>query len=179
MKSDIQSILFTEQQIADRIRCLGEQITKDYQNKEVVLIAVLKGSFIFMADLARQIALPVEVDFMTVSSYGNDTKTSGEVKIIKDIDVDIAGKDVLFVEDILDSGKTLNFLRQRFLNHNPKSIKLVTFLDKPARRAVPIQPDYSCFETPDEFIVGYGLDYAERYRNLPYVAILKREVYEK
>ena len=141
------------------------------------MVSVLKGAVVFLADLMRAVNLPLGIDFMVVSSYGAESKSSGVVKIVKDIDVNLADKDVLIVEDILDSGRTLSYLTQLLKSRNPASIRVVTLLDKPARRAVALQPDYTGFEVPDEFIVGYGLDYAEHYRNLPFIGILKPEVY--
>jgi hypoxanthine phosphoribosyltransferase len=152
---------------------LGKKISEDYKGKNLLLVSVLKGSVVFMADLMRSITIPVNIDFMCVSSYGAGVKTSGVVKIIKDLDIVLAGHDILIVEDILDSGMTLNYLREILKKRNPQSIRIATLLDKPERRQVPIKPDYSCFNVPDEFVVGYGLDYDEKYRNLPYIGVLK------
>lgn len=179
MENDILKVLYSEQQISDSVAKMGEKISKDYKGKKLLLISVLKGSVVFMADLMRSIKIPCEIDFMCVSSYGNGSKTSGVVKIIKDLDTNIENYDVLIVEDILDSGMTLEYLCNILKERNPNSIKIVTFLNKPERRKANICPDYSGFDVPDEFIVGYGLDHAEKYRNLPYVGILKRCVYEK
>ncbi len=176
--NDVQSVLLSEQQIADRVKELGAQISKDYDGKKLLMVSVLKGSVVFMADLMRAINVPVSIDFMSVSSYGDGTKSSGVVKIIKDIDINLEGMDLLLVEDILDSGKTLAYLRELLEGRNPASIRVATLLDKPARRQADVKPDYCGFEVPDEFIVGYGLDYAELYRSLPYIGVLKREVYE-
>ena len=179
MNKDIESILVSETEIEARVSELGEQITKDYEGKNLFVIGVLKGSFIFMADLVRKIQLPCQVDFMAVSSYGSGTTTSGAVRITKDLNVDIEGKDLLIVEDILDSGRTLNYLINYFRNRNPASIRICTLLDKPEGRQVPLTADYSGFNIPTRFVVGYGLDYDERYRNIPYIGVLKPEVYTK
>jgi hypoxanthine phosphoribosyltransferase len=158
---------------------LGKKITQDYADKNLVLVSVLKGSVVFMADLMRSIALDVSIDFMSVSSYGKGIKTSGVVKIIKDMDASVEGKDILIVEDILDSGLTLAYLREHLTSKGAHSIRIATLLDKPERRKVDIIPDYRCFVVPDEFVVGYGLDFNERYRNLPYVGVLKPQAYAK
>lgn len=179
MENDIERVLFTEDQLRQRVKELGEQISADYMGKDPVLISVLRGSFVFMADLARQIQPCCRVDFMAVSSYGSGTQSSGQVNIQKDLTESIEGKDVLIVEDILDSGNTLYYLMQVLQARHPASIKLATLLDKPERRAKPIYSDYVGFTVPDAFVVGYGLDYNERYRNLPYIGILKPRVYEK
>ncbi len=177
MRRDLESILLTEEQIRQRVRELGEAITRDYRGKAPLFVGVLKGSFVFMSDLVRHVDLPCSVDFMAVSSYGNSTKTTGAVKINKDLSQDIEGKDVIVVEDILDSGVTLNYLSKYLLNRNPASLCIATLLDKPSRRLSPVHAAYSGFEIPDSFVVVYGLDYAEKYRNLPYIAILKPEIY--
>ena len=179
MRHDIQEVLFTEAELNERISELGEQITADYEGKSLIVVGILKGSNIFTSDLVRKINLPLKMDFMAVSSYGNATESTGVVKILKDLDRGIEGEHVLIVEDIVDSGLTLKYLKDILLTRNPASIKVCTLLDKPARRKEDIKPDYLGYEVPDEFIVGYGIDYAEHYRNLPYVGILKREVYEK
>lgn len=179
MKEDILKVLISEQEIAQKVAQLGVQISKDYAGKKLLVLGVLKGSFVFMADLMRQITIPCQIDFMAVSSYSSGVKTSGVVKIIKDIDIDPLDFDILIVEDILDSGLTLSYLKDLLVQRNASSIHIATLLDKPARRVADIKPDYTCFEVPDEFVVGYGLDYAEKYRNLPYVGVLKPEVYEK
>ena len=177
MIQDVERILFTEEQLQKRVAELGAQITADYAGKNPVLASVLRGSYIFMADLTRQIKLPLTVDFMAVSSYGSGTTSSGQVEIRKDLSDSIEGRDLLIVEDILDSGNTLYYL-QRILNaRHPASIKICTLLDKPERRAKPIEADYKGFTIPDALVVGYGLDYNEKYRNLPYIGILKPEVY--
>ena len=177
MIDDVQEILFSEEQLRQRVQELGAQITKDYAEKAPVLASVLRGSYIFMADLTRAIQLPIHVDFMAVSSYGSGTKSSGQVQITKDLSDDIEGRDLIIVEDILDSGNTLYYLMQILQARAPASIRLCTLLDKPERRTKPISADYSGFTIPDAFVVGYGLDYAEHYRNLPYIGILKPEVY--
>lgn len=179
MEQDIERILFSAEELAERTRAMAEEINRDYAGKEPLLVSVLRGSFIFMADLVRQIRLPCTVDFMAVSSYGKSTVSSGAVQITKDLSEDIFHKDLIIVEDILDSGNTLNYLMKTLLARNPASIRLCALLDKPERRKVPVHIDYRGFEIPDEFVVGYGLDYAERYRNLPYIGILKPSVYGK
>ena len=177
MRDDIKEIYFTEQQLADKVAELGARITEDYRDKNPLIVSVLKGSYVFMADLTRKIDTPCNVDFMVVSSYGKGTKTSGEVQIIKDIEQPIDGRDLLIVEDILDSGNTLFYLMEILKARKPASIRICTLMDKPERRTQPIVADYVGFEIPDAFVVGYGLDYAEKYRNLPYVGILKPSVY--
>ncbi len=179
MKDDILKVLLSEEEIAAKVQEIGAQISKDYADKNLLLVSVLKGSVVFMADLMRAITVNAAIDFMSVSSYGSGVKTSGEVKIIKDLDRPLEGLDLLLVEDILDSGMTLSYLRDMLSKRGPKSIRIATLLDKPARRQADIQADYVCFDVPDEFVVGYGLDYAEKYRNLPYVGVLKPCVYEK
>ena len=179
MQQDIQEVLFSEAALNERISELGKQITADYEGKSLIVVGILKGSNIFTSDLVRKIDLPLKMDFMAVSSYGNATESTGVVKILKDLDREIEGEHVLIVEDIVDSGLTLKYLKDILLTRNPESVKICTLLDKPARRKEAVKPDYMGYEVPDEFIVGYGIDYAERYRNLPYVGILKREVYEK
>lgn len=171
----IGEILISKDQIADKVKEIGSQITKMYEGDEVDLIVVglLKGSVIFMSDLIREIKLPVKIDFMTVSSYGNSTTSSREVKILKDMSENIMGKNVLIVEDIIDSGLTLNKVMEILRTREPKSLKLCTFLSKPARREVDVPVDFIGYEIPDKFVVGYGLDYAEKYRNLPYVGVVK------
>ena len=177
MSDSIKEVLYTEEQLQARVKELGAQITKDYAGKAPVLASVLRGSYIFMADLTRAIQLPIHVDFMAVSSYGSGTKSSGQVQITKDLSDDIEGRDLIIVEDILDSGNTLYYLMQILQARAPASIRLCTLLDKPERRTKPITADYCGFSIPDAFVVGYGLDYAEKYRNLPYIGILKPEVY--
>lgn len=177
MHQDVEKILFTEEQLAARVKELGAQITKDYAGKNLVIASVLRGSYIFMADLTRAIDLPLTVDFMAVSSYGAGTVSSGQVEIKKDLSDSIEGKDLLIVEDILDSGNTLYYLSDVLDARKPASIKICTLLDKPERRTKPIKADYMGFTIPDAFVVGYGLDYDEKYRNLPYIGVLKPEVY--
>lgn len=180
MLDDIKQVLFSEEQMHAMIQRMGAQITEDYAGKNLLMVSILKGSVIVMADLMREVKIPAEIDFMAVSSYGGDTKTSGTVKIIKDLDRDIAGYDLLIVEDILDSGKTLSYLKEILSARNPMSIKICTLFDKPERREVKdIHADYVGDVVPDEFIVGYGLDYDQKYRNLPFVGILKESVYSK
>ena len=181
MESDILKVLISEEELQKKVRELGAQISKDYAGspRKLLVLGVLKGSFVFMADLIRQITIPCEVEFMAVSSYHSGVKTSGVVKIIKDIDINPQNINILIVEDILDSGLTLKYLKDLLLQRNASNIRIVTLLDKPARRVADIAADYSGFEIPDDFVVGYGLDYAEGYRNLPYVGVLKPEVYEK
>ena len=179
MMQSIEKVLFTEEQIAEKIKELGSQIAKDYAGKNPLIISVLRGSFIFMADLVRAIDIPCEVDFLSVSSYGSGTVSSGNIKMIQGLDGDIKGRHVIVVEDILDTGVTLSNLVPMLKMRNPNSVKICTILDKPSRRKADIQPDYEGYQVPDEFVVGYGLDYDEKYRNLPYVGALKPAVYEK
>lgn len=178
MHNDIQKILFTEQQIQEKIRELGEKISADFENRNPLVICVLKGAYMFMADLTKRITIPVEVDFMAISSYGQSTKSSGVVKIIKDLDVPVEGRDVIIAEDIIDSGLTLSYLVDVLERRNAKSVSVVALFDKPGGRRVEFEADYTGFTLPDAFVVGYGLDYAEKYRNLPYIGILKPEIYE-
>ena len=179
MNDDILRVLYSEEELEAKCAELGAQISKDYEGKNLLLVSVLKGAVVFMTDLMRHITVPCSIDFMVVSSYGSGVKTSGVVKIVKDLDADLAGKDLLIVEDILDTGVTLSNLVPMLKMRNPNSVKICTILDKPSRRKSDIQPDYEGFQVPDEFVVGYGLDYDEKYRNLPYVGVLKPEVYEK
>ena len=166
-------VLVPEEDVAKRIKELGEQISKDYAGKQVHLICVLKGGVFFMCELAKRITVPVSMDFMSVSSYGDGTKSSGVVKIVKDLDDSIKGKNVIVVEDVVDSGRTLSYLLDMLKDRGPKSLRLCTLLDKPERRVVPVHVDYTGFEIPDEFVVGYGLDYAQKYRNLPYIGVVE------
>ena len=177
MEQDIQRVLFTQERLKSRVAEIAREIERDYEGREIMLISVLRGSFIFMADLCREIQLPCTLDFMSVSSYGSDTKSSGEVQITKDLSEDITGRHILVVEDILDSGNTLNYLLRILENRHPASIRLCALLDKPERRVKPVELHYRGFTVPDDFVVGYGLDYAEKYRNLPYIGVLKPEVY--
>ena len=177
LEQDIQEVLFTEEQLSARVQELARQIERDYAGREIMLISVLRGSFIFMADLCRAIDLPCTLDFMAVSSYGKGTSSSGQVQITKDLSEDISGRHIIVVEDILDSGNTLSYLLKILEHRHPASVLLCTLLDKPERRVQPVEVHYCGFTIPDAFVVGYGLDYAERYRNLPYIGILKPEVY--
>lgn len=179
MNDDIRAVLVSEQQLKDKVAQLGAQISQDYAGKDLVLVSILKGAVVFMADLMRAVTIPCSIDFMVVSSYGAGTTTTGLVKIIKDLDSDLSGKDVLIVEDILDTGVTLSNLVPMLKMRNPNSVRICAILDKPSRRRADIQADYIGFQVPDEFVVGYGLDYDEKYRNLPYVGVLKPSVYEK
>ena len=165
-------VLIPEEKVDERIAQLGEQISRDYAGKQVHLIGILKGSIFFICELAKRITVPVTMDFMSVSSYGAGTKSSGVVKLIKDLDESIEGKDILVVEDIIDSGHTLSYLLKNLSSRNPASIRLCTLLDKPERREVDVEVDYQGFSIPDEFVIGYGLDYDQRYRNLPYIGVL-------
>lgn len=178
MEQDMEKILFTQEQVAGRIRELAQQISRDYAGKAPLVVGILRGSFIFMADLVRQLALPVNLDFMSVSSYGAGTVSSGQVNIHLDLQEEIAGRDVLLVEDILDTGNTLSKLVAELQQRRPASLKLCVLLDKPDRRTRPIQADYVGFTIPDAFVVGCGLDYDQHYRQLPYIGVLKPSVYE-
>ena len=177
LENDIQEILFTEEQLKNRVNEIARQIETDYAGKEIMLISVLRGSFVFMADLCRAVELPCTLDFMSVSSYGSGTTSSGQIQILKDLSEDITGRHVIVVEDILDSGNTLSYLLNILEHRHPASVRLCALLDKPERRVKPVELHYSGFSIPDAFVVGYGLDYAEKYRNLPYIGILKPEVY--
>jgi hypoxanthine phosphoribosyltransferase len=177
--NDVERILLSEEALAKRIQELGAEITADYQGKEILMICVLRGAVLFMADLARAIKVPAALDFMAVSSYGAGTSSSGVVRILKDLDEDVEGKHLLVVEDIIDSGLTLNYLLDNLKSRKPASLKICTLLNKPDRRTVNVKIDYNGFTIPDHFVVGYGLDYAERYRNLPFIGILKPEIYQK
>jgi len=179
MKNDILKILITREQLEARNRELGAEISGTFAGREPLFIGILKGCFVFMSDLLRNVDLKCSMDFMAVSSYGSGTSSSGAVKINKDLNEDIFGRDIVLVEDILDSGITLNYLCGYLQNRRPASISIVTLLDKPARRKTSVKADFVGFEVPDEFVVGYGLDYDEKYRNLPFVGVLKPEVYEK
>lgn len=178
MHNDVEKVLISTEELQRRIAEMGKQISNDYQGEEILMIGVLRGAVLFMADLARAIDLHVSMDFMAVSSYGAGTTSSGVVRILKDLDEDIEGRHVLVVEDIVDSGLTLNYLLENLKSRKPASIKLCTLLNKPERRKVEVKIDYNGFDVPDYFVIGYGLDYAERYRNLPYIGILKPEVYQ-
>ena len=178
MLQDIQEVLFTEEQIAKMVERVGAEISRDYKDKNLLLVSVLKGSVVFMADLMRAITIPARIDFMATSSYGSGVKTSGVVKILKDLDLELSGYDILMVEDILDSGKTLSYLTELLQSRGPKSIRVCTLFDKPERREVEVEATYVGSQIPDAFIVGYGLDFDEKYRNLPFVGVLKPSVYE-
>ena len=180
MKNDIEKIFYSEEELHEIVARLGRQISEDYKDKNLLLVSILKGSVVFMADLMREITIPCKIDFMCVSSYGDSTtNASGNVRIIKDLDINLEGYDVLLVEDILDSGRTLNHVINTLKVRNPSSVKICTLLDKPERRVVDLKADYSGAPVPDAFVVGYGLDYAEYYRNLPYIGVLKEEIYSE
>ncbi|MEK3806581.1 hypoxanthine phosphoribosyltransferase [Metabacillus sp. SLBN-84] len=178
MKQDIEKVLITEEEISRKVKDLGAQLTEEYKDRFPLAIGVLKGAMPFMADLLKNIDTYLEMDFMDVSSYGTSTVSSGEVKILKDLDTSVEGRDILIIEDIIDSGLTLSYLVELFRYRKAKTISIVTLLDKPTGRKADIQADYVGFEVPDAFVVGYGLDYIERYRNLPYIGVLKPEIYE-
>ncbi|OUQ39485.1 hypoxanthine phosphoribosyltransferase [Faecalibacterium sp. An122] len=179
MRDDIQTVLVTEEQLKAKVAELGAQISRDYAGKDLLLVSILKGAVVFMADLMRAVTIHCSIDFMVVSSYGGtNTQTTGLVKIVKDLDADLTGRDVLIVEDVLDTGVTLSHLVPMLKMRNPNSVRICAILDKPARRKTDITADYRGFEVPDAFVVGYGLDYDEKYRNLPYVGVLKPEIYE-
>lgn len=177
MMGDIEEILVSRERIKEMTQRLGKQISKDYEGRDLVLVGVLKGGFVFLSDLMREITIPVDMDLIAVSSYGASTRSSGVVRIIKDMDLNVAGKDVLIVEDLVDTGLTLKHLKELFNTRGPKSVKICTAFDKPSRRKVKIEVEYNGIEVPDKFIVGYGLDYAGKYRNLPDVCTLKKEIY--
>lgn len=179
MTNDLKEIILTTEQIMARIRELGVKISIDYKSDPPVLVGILKGALPFLADLMRAITIPVVYDLMAVSSYGASTKSTGTVRIIKDLDIEIENRNVIIVEDIVDTGLTLQYLLENLRSRKPKTIKVCTLLDKPSRRITSIQPDYNGFEIPDVFVVGFGLDFAEKYRNLPYIGVLKEEVYQK
>jgi len=174
LEQNVKEVLINEQQIQEKVKELGEIISEDYKDSEdLLLVGILKGGVVFMADLLRAIKIPVKIEFMAVSSYGNSTTSSGIVRILKDLDTSIEGKDVLLVEDIVDTGLTLNYLKEYLLARKPKSLKICTMLDKPSRRKVHVDIDYKGFEIPDKFVVGYGLDFSGLYRNLPYIGVLE------
>ena len=175
MEGISKEVLVSEEELSKKVRELGEKITKDYEGKDLILVGILKGAAIFMADLARRIDLPITLEFLAVSSYGNSTESSGVVKIVKDLDTDGEGKDILIVEDIIDTGLTLSYITENLKKRGAKSVKICTLLDKPERRKIDVPVDYRGFIIPDEFVVGYGIDYAEQYRNLPYVSSIKNE----
>lgn len=179
MRQDIKEVLFSESQLKEKIQELAAKISKDYENKDLLVVGILKGSVVFAAELIKNITTYCEIDFMAVSSYGNSTETSGVVRILKDLDHNVEGKDILIVEDIVDTGVTLSYLLKYLKARKANSIEIVALLNKPARRSADLNVKYIGFEVPDAFIVGYGIDYAEKYRNLPFIGILKPEVYEK
>jgi len=179
MLKDIEKILITSEEIGARVRELGQQITNDYVGRDILMIGVLRGAVIFMSDLARAIKRPIDIDFMAISSYGSSTSSSGVVRIIKDLDEVVEGRHLLIIEDIIDSGLTLNYLVENLKSRKPASVKICTLLSKPDRRKVDVQVDYNGFVIPDHFVVGYGLDFAGKYRNLPFIGILKPEVYNQ
>ncbi|MCY6485720.1 hypoxanthine phosphoribosyltransferase [Clostridium aestuarii] len=178
MKNDIEKILLSEEELQEKIKKIGKKISDDYRNKELILIGVLKGSVPFMADLMKRIEIPCNMDFMAVSSYGSSTESSGVVRILKDLDFEIEGKDVLIIEDIIDSGITLSYLKKYLHAKNPNSVEIACLLNKPERREIEMDVKYLGYDVPNYFLVGYGLDYAEKYRNLPYIGILKEEIYK-
>ncbi|MGE6261270.1 hypoxanthine phosphoribosyltransferase [Heyndrickxia sporothermodurans] len=179
MKQDIEKVLISEEEIQKKTKEIAEQLTIEYKDRFPLAIGVLKGAMLFMSDLLKQVDTYLEMDFMDVSSYGKSMVSSGEVKILKDLDTSVEGRDILIIEDIIDSGLTLSYLVELFRYRKAKSIKIVTLLDKPSGRKANIEADYVGFNVPDAFVVGYGLDYAEKYRNLPYIGVLKPEVYSK
>jgi len=178
LRDAIKEVLLSEEEIKERVKELGAQITEDYKDKDLVVIGILKGAVIFMAELVKNIDLPLAIDFMAVSSYGKSAISTGEVRIIKDLDFSVEGKDILIVEDIIDTGLTLNYLMEILTKRGAKSVKICTLLDKIERRTVGVNVDYQGFDIPNEFVVGYGLDYAEHFRNLPYIGSLKEEIYQ-
>ena len=176
---DLDRVLVTKEEIAEKVRELGERITQDYKGKQPIVICILKGAVVFFTDLIREIDLPMQIEFMAISSYGSSIKSTGVVKLVKDLDRDVSGRDVLVVEDIVDSGMTLSYIKSELQHRGASSVRIATLLDKPARRRVDLKVEYSCFEIPDAFVVGYGLDYDEKYRNLPDVGILAPRIYTK
>lgn len=179
MHPDGERIILTEEEIKERVRAMGEEVSLDYQGKEILCVGILKGAMVFLADLVRRLTVPAYFDFVAVTSYGASTKSSGVVRILKDLDHGIEGRHVLIVEDIVDTGLTLNYLLENFKSRGPASLKVCAFLDKPSRRVKPVEINYNGFIIPDKFVVGYGLDYKEHYRNLPYIMALRPEVYGK
>ena len=179
MYTNFDKILISKEQLASKISELAKQISKDYDGLNPLFVCILKGSVFFTTDLLKELTIPCEMEFMAVSSYGADTKSSGEVKLVKDLNVPLFNRHVIIVEDIIDSGNTLSYLKRLLMQRNPASVKICTLLDKPERRKVELQADYKGFTIPDEFVVGYGLDYDEKYRSIPEICILKRSVYEK
>jgi hypoxanthine phosphoribosyltransferase len=179
MDDDVAEILITEEQLKSRIHELGRNISADYEGQDLLLVCVLKGAVTFLADLMRQITIPHAIDFMAISSYGASTESSGVVRILKDLDTNISGRSVLIVEDIIDTGRTLNYITQNLKTRKPTSVRICTLLSKPSRREIEIPLDYVGFEIPNKFVIGYGLDFGEIYRNLPYIGVLKKEKYDK
>jgi len=179
MHKDFEKLVFSEADLDKRVKELAERINKDYEGKEIMILCILKGGIIFMSDLSKYITVPMEMDFMAVSSYGNSTKSSGVVRIIKDLERSIEGKDIIIVEDIVDSGLTLSYLKENLMQRNPNSIRICTLLERDSRDKSVIEVEYVGYTVDDGFLVGYGLDYAEKYRNIPYIGILKPEIYEK
>jgi hypoxanthine phosphoribosyltransferase len=179
LHQDVEEILVSTAQIREKIDQLGKQITNDYQGKDLLCVCILKGAVPFMADLIRSIDLPIEIEFMACSSYGASTKSSGQVRIVKDLDSSVQDRNILLVEDIIDTGLTLSYLVELMKGRDARSVKTATLLDKPSRRKVDLVPDYCGFQIPDKFAVGYGLDFAEKYRNLPYIGVLKEDVYQR
>jgi hypoxanthine phosphoribosyltransferase len=177
VEQDLARVIVTPEQIRARVGELGAQISKEYAGKNLLMICILKGAFIFMSDLVRKLDIPVETDFMAVTSYGTSTESSGVVRILMDLERSIEGRHIMVVEDVVDTGLTLKYIIDNLKARGPASVKVATFLDKPSRRRVQVEPDYNGYVVPDEFLVGYGLDFSEKYRNLPYVAVLKQEVY--
>lgn len=177
MHKDVKEILLSEEKIRVKVKELGQKISEDYEGKDLLVVCILKGAVSFMADLIREISIPLDIDFMAVSSYGASTKSSGVVRIMNDLEQSIEGRHLLIVEDIIDTGLTLNYLLENLRSRGPASVKVCTFLDKPSRRKVELVPDYNGYQIPDEFVIGYGLDFTEKYRNLPYIGILKPEAY--
>src|SRR3712207_961913 len=179
MTNDIKEVLFSEEKLKEKVQEIGKKITEDYKGKQLILVGILKGSVPFMADLMKCVEMPCQIDFMDVSSYGNSTESSGVVRILKDLEFEVEGKDILIVEDIVDTGTTLEYLKTYLKSKNPSSVSVACLLNKPDRRKVEVDVKYLGYEVPDEFLVGYGLDYAEKYRNLPFIGILKESVYKK
>jgi hypoxanthine phosphoribosyltransferase len=179
MDDDVAEVLISAEQIRTRTRELGQQISRDYQDQDLLLVCVLKGATAFLADLMREITVPHAIDFMAISSYGASTESSGVVRILKDLDTNIAGRNVLIVEDIIDTGRTLSYITQMLKTRGPKSLRICSLLSKPSRREIEIRVDYVGFEIPNKFVIGYGLDFGEIYRSLPYIGVLRQEKYEK
>ena len=179
MDDDVAEVLISAEQIRTRTRELGQQISRDYQDQDLLLVCVLKGATAFLADLMREITVPHAIDFMAISSYGASTESSGVVRILKDLDTNIAGRNVLIVEDIIDTGRTLSYITQMLKTRGPKSLRICSLLSKPSRREIEIRVDYVGFEIPNKFVIGYGLDFGEIYRSLPYIGVLKKEKYEE